>query len=209
MPFPTPTLPITPNTVVRFMEIPNDILILGAINDCLVNLLPPENWEHDGEEFSQIMAKMLFSFWESTDVMFIGRIEFFPEIVPSTHLALDGSTYDQIDYPLLWDRIPASWKSGGSFTLPDAENRYIKLNDTGYSEGGREDFTLSASEIPLLNVNYIGADPIALEITVGIPVPAAVPVPLSTTVGSASPNSIELNPSFITLIPAIFAKYPD
>lgn len=208
MPYPTPILPITEGEIARTVVLPNNALLLAAITDGLVNPTIEENWLTGGAEIAQIMLKMLNTYFLSTDVFSIGRIEFFPVAPPNTHLPLDGSTYAQADYPLLVPKIPASWLSGSDFTLPDTENKYLRLSSTPLSEGGRDNFTLTPSDIPLMSIDYIGADPIALEITVGIPAPAAIPVPLVTTVGSASPNSIDLDPTFVTLIPAIFARFP-
>lgn len=208
MPRPSPTLPLSGGLICRVLVMPNELEFVGAVNDCLVDLTIPEYWESNGDELVQHALEMLNIFWASTDNCSIGKIEFFPATIPPTHLALDGSTHNRADYTMLWDRIPATWQNvGDTFTLPNADNRYLKLSNSGTSFGGRQDFTLSSGNIPNLNINYIGASPALADLGTGAPVPSATPSPMTTSTGSLFPSSIDLDPQYIALKPAIYAKF--
>ena len=59
------------------------------------------------------------------DVLGIGRIDMFPVLpVPSSHLVCDGSKYDKMAYPELFDYLKTD-------TLPDLRNEFIR----GWSAG--------------------------------------------------------------------------
>lgn len=191
---------------------PLDRFIMAAVTDAIADLTYPENWEDNGavsaDDLAQMMSQTLSIYLKSTGNCMIGKVEFFPDVVPPTHLLLDGSTYPAADYPMLWDspQLPAAWKNTGTdeIELPDYMGRYLL---SGSGVGGRDDFTVDESNISFTPISYTGAFPTAITIGAGVPAPSAIPSPMFTSIGSLVPSGIDLDPVYFGLKPAIFATY--
>lgn len=71
--------------------------------------------------------------------------------IPAGWLACDGSEYDEVDYPDLYAALPAVFKSGGTFVVPNLTGRSIVGSGSGYTlggVGGSDSHVLALSEIP-------------------------------------------------------------
>lgn len=63
-------------------------------------------------------------------------------------LLMDGSTYAGSTYPDLFAVIPASWKTGSNFTLPDMNNAGLRGAGTLGAFTGDNDRTLGVGQVP-------------------------------------------------------------
>lgn len=66
-------------------------------------------------------------------------------------LPMTGGTYNQSDYPDLWAAVPAGWKVGTTFTLPNMTQRTVIGASTGAGPGsltGSNSVTLTTNQLP-------------------------------------------------------------
>jgi len=80
----------------------------------------------------------------------IGTIVWLAGPIPDHMLYCDGSTYDQADYPALYDALDAQYKSGATFTLPDLVGQFVygAASDDLGDTGGEATHLLTVDELP-------------------------------------------------------------
>lgn len=74
--------------------------------------------------------------------------------LPDNVLQVDGSTYNRVDYPFLWDVLPASMKDATTFTLPDLTDSYLVGGSVAGGAVGSNQHTLSTTEMPAHTHSY-------------------------------------------------------
>jgi microcystin-dependent protein len=131
--------------------------------------------------------------------------------LPSGWLALDGSTYDEVDYPELYARLDGVFKNeiAETFTLPDCDG--VSISGSGVAmdlgdTGGSDSVTLSIAELPSHSHSYI---PVTLDIdikTVGAPnISAGAPgAPIQTGL-TGSGDAHENRPPYLTLVMGVYS----
>lgn len=133
--------------------------------------------------------------------------------LPDGWLLCDGTIYNATDYPLLFDRLGATYGGNGTttFAVPFIDERFIRATQLEAElgdEAGSDTVTLTANELPAHTHGYgypsVGVD---LE-TPGVPDITAVANPPSTlqtsSAGSGQPFSVT-NP-YIKFRPIIRAR---
>lgn len=211
---------LTPNTaagdtVCRRFAIPVDLLpyFMGALSE----LTLAYRWEQDGaltpDEVVALFNDIISSYDEGCMVGVI--FAYITEDPPIGSLALDGSTYDDIDYPQLAAVLDPEFDNGdGTFTLPDVRGRGVigagsGAGLTSRSVGetlGDETVTLTIAEIPSHDHVYnetgvTSADPIA-----GVPLPAASVAAPSLTGATGGGGAHENMPPSLALNYAVWFR---
>lgn len=146
---------LTPDTeggiVCRPLRIPAEFLPM--VSGALGLLCDEYNWEEFGtltpEECAGVMLDMWMAYTSEGGCM-IGQVAWFAvDTLPDYVLSCDGSTYNRVDYPLLYDAIAATFiDDADTFHTPDIEDRFILAGGTVGATGGEESHTLSVDEIP-------------------------------------------------------------
>lgn len=148
-----------------------------------------------GEEAAAIFKSILAS---RTEFSMLGVIvPVYTELVPTTMLLCDGTVYNRVDYPELWELLPSGGKSATAFTVPDLREKFLLGASNDYlvsSVGGAFDVTLTALEMPSHshgNLPHSHAEGIAVpavgEIGPGVPFPYAI-----AGAGSTAPSTITI-----------------
>jgi len=131
MPFLTTDAAAT-DTVCRRFRIPVNLLpsFMGALDI----LTQAYHWEQFGDltpdEQSSLFQDLITSYSEGCMIGI--TFSYITASPPAGSLALDGSTYNNDDYPLLSANIDTQWDNGdGTFTLPESQGRTIIGTGTG------------------------------------------------------------------------------
>lgn len=201
----TPTL--TGNKAVRLVIA--DTAFLPHLGELLSHLSDPNEWYEAGSTIEDTVASawdMLVGWYDN---LMIGLLGTFVTTPPDGWLELDGTTYAEADYPELYAAVPAGWKSGTNFTLPDAQDVFINgvgSSGTLAATGGSASHTLAANEMPAHTHTYtmplISVDTVG----VGAPLPVADQITPGTPTGSAGGGAAHENrPPFLQLVFAIYA----
>lgn len=185
-----------------------DAGLLPDIGDALTQLTQEFIWTELGDPVSDIVSAVFETVTDYYDTMLVGLVSQFLASIPPGWLQLDGSTYSENDYPILYARLPSQFKSGSNFTLPDMTDVFplgatntADLGDTG----GLNSITLTEAQLPvhthteipaLLGVDVGGAGPPLPSATVGTPIP-------SGPAGSGA--SIDIRPAFVEVLYGIYA----
>lgn len=201
----TPTLEL--KRVTRLVTV--DVALLGHVGDALAELTYDFNWEEVGDAVPDVTEELIETLESYYQDSMIGKVDQFISNPPPAWLEFDGSTYDQDDYPELAAIIPAGWKSGGDFTLPDLENSFSCFVGSGgvvAATGGANSFQLTTGQLPPHAHAYI---PPVVDVDLespGVPDVAAARLGASTSTGSTGDgDSIDNRPQYITFILAIFS----
>lgn len=114
----------------RVLRVPNVDWFSEAVNGAIVALTEPTNWEEYGTYTPEEAAELGMIMWsdyldsihERVGTIFYSLLE---EVPDGAH-ELDGSTLSNADtsYPILWDRIAETFKSGTSIVLPDWRGKF-------------------------------------------------------------------------------------
>ena len=197
---------VDPGYTCRTLRIPGDLFFLEAVSGALRELTFEYNWERFGEiepsEAVEAALVMLDAYFES-DCM-IGTIMPYASFdPPSNCLRCDGTVYDRVDYPDLYDRLDPHWQvSPTQFQLPDLRNRFVYgvgTADPG-DTGGLSRVGLTVSEMPThdhttqphshTDAGHTHTEIIAVAgvINGGLeaPAPASSPAPAVTGIGYAN-----------------------
>jgi microcystin-dependent protein len=177
---------------------PGDLLFRAALRGALLELSREYNWEAFGEVTVEEAAEAAFLMYESfaeSDCM-IGAI--FPYATinpPENSLTCDGSQYDRVDYPVLYNRLLAGLiVDGDHFNVPDLRGQFVLgAPGTPLDTGGAATHTLTASEMPIHTHVDIGHSHVVhAHITTLAVEPGEVPVdspnPFPGVTASASAN---------------------
>lgn len=145
------------------------------------------SWVEEGslsvEDTIQLVKQVLLS---RKEFNLIGAIvPFYTEELPNLTLLCDGSVYNKVDYPLLWEVLPAAAKDATTFTVPDLREKFLLGASEDYpvsQEGGEFAVTLTEAEMPShthTNTPHSHSESVAFasvnEISPGVPTPSAVP----------------------------------
>jgi microcystin-dependent protein len=141
--------------VCRRIRIPKHINILGAVNEAISYLTLANVWEASENvssvEMQALMSEMWYQFVES-DCMIGSVVPVIRADLPDYMLPCDGSTYDRVDYPDLYEMLdPAYILDADTFQTPDLRGlTIIGANDTYpvNSTGGEAEHTLTTAEMP-------------------------------------------------------------
>ncbi len=154
MPWLTPdSLPANGEVVCRQLRIPNDTLIIAAVNGALLDLTYPENWEPLGaitpDEMAAAMLGMVLEYLNSTCM--IGAIlPYVTQQPPANCLPCDGSLHLRVDYPVLYQVIdPAYIVDADTFRTPDLRDVFLLGAGSTYqanSSGGAASVSLTADQ---------------------------------------------------------------
>lgn len=201
----TPTL--QSKRVTRLVTV--DVALLGHVGDAIAELTQAYNWEEIGDSVADIlteMAETLESYYQ--DAM-IGKIDQFINTPPAAWLEFDGTQYAESDYPELTEIIPAAWRAGGNFTVPDLEDyfsRFVGSSGVVNSTGGANSFQLTTGQLPAHTHTY--TPPIVDVDLEGPGVPDVLAARLGTSIPTGSTgdgDAIDNQPKYINFILAIFS----
>lgn len=195
--------------IIRALSI--DSALLPHVSDAIATLTEDYGWFEVGDSVSDIVAECRDALGSWYTPMIIGQISQFLGTLPEGWLELDGSTYDEDDYPELWEQLDDQFKNepASTFTLPDFGGLVLVAAGDGYvvgDDGGLDVVTLSVDEIPSHDHTYI--QPIAnvdLEAP-GVPdILAAGVGPGTTTGNTGGGESHENMQPYFTVVMGIFA----
>lgn len=140
--------------VCRCVHIPNEIGLISAVSGALYELTRVHNWEQFGtltpEETAQLMVTMLSEYLDSNCML--GTIQsYITTLPPPNCLICDGTIYDKVDYPTLYDLLdPVYIISGTQFQTPDLRGQFL-LGESGShaiaTTGGTETVVLTENQL--------------------------------------------------------------
>jgi microcystin-dependent protein len=137
------------------IRVPGDIYMRSAVRGALLLLVDPANWEQLGsvtpDEAAEAMQEMWDEFAES-DCMIGAIFPYATNNPPDNCLVCDGSQYDRVDYPLLYDiLLPGLLVDADHFVTPDLRQQFIWGNfepNAPLTTGGEIFVTLTEAEMP-------------------------------------------------------------
>lgn len=201
----TPTL--ESKRVTRLVTV--DVALLGYVGEALAELTFGPDWKEVGDPIEDVVDELLETLESYYQDSMIGKIDQFINTPPAAWLEFDGSTYDEDDYPELTDVIPAGWRAGGNFTVPDLENYFSRIVGSGGvvdSTGGANSFALTVGQLPAHTHQYT---PPVVDVDLeapGVPDVLAARLGTSTATGSTgNGDTIDNQPQYINFILAIFS----
>lgn len=206
----TPTLSGT--RIIRALSI--DSALISDVSEAITQLDQSSHWVEVGDPISDITneCSRAVELWYSD--MLIGSVQAFMGELPEGWIELDGSTYDEVDYPELYSYLDTVFKNeiAETFTLPNLDDSFIAGIDSTLvmgDTGGSSSIALSVAELPAHNHSYV---PPVLNIDLegpGVPDILAAGVGTPTTTGdTGSGNAHENRPKFIAMRYGIFAGRP-
>lgn len=208
-PYLTPdAIPPTDRVCYR-IRIPNTLEFVGAVKTALLSLTHGFNWEPYGastpEECVRAAIEMYDEFMNDKGWCMIGAIYPYASATPpASTLLCDGTTYNRVDYPQLYAALNSAFiVNADQFIVPDLRARVgvgagavlagfgtLTVGQTG----GEAQHALSISELashshttqPHSHTES-AASPTVLDISVGVPAPAALPS--ASVTGTAAPTT--------------------
>lgn len=198
---------LTPETIptaakCRRLVIPDDLAIITAVTGAIDLLGQSENWQQFGavtpEEISEAMRDMLWRYLNEGTACMIGAIiPFATASVPDGALLCDGTTYNRVDYPGLYDVLDAAFiVDADTFTVPDLRARVAIGANGAYpvgAVGGEIEHTLTVAEMPTHAHTYV---PPVFNVDIeapGAPDPIAAGIGIPTNTGDAGGNQAHNN----------------
>ncbi len=215
MPYITPQAD-PPDTSCRRIFIPNDNFMVAAIMGQILELTEANNWE----QTTGISIADTTALWETIYAQFsegffclIGAIiPILNDVIPSNMLLCDGSTFNKIDFPELYDVLPAVLISNPSTGLtPDLRDMFVVAASATileHSTGGSDTHTLLETEMPS-HAHLYDKETFNIDIeSVGIPDPTGVGLPhIPTLTSSAGGDGAHNNmPPYYSLKYVVVAK---
>ena len=186
-----------------------DVALLGHVGDAIAELTYAHNWEEIGDTVSDVLTEITETLESYYKESMIGKIDQFINTPPSAWLEFDGSQYAESDYPELTEIIPAAWRAGGNFTVPDLEDyfsRFVGASGVVNSTGGANSLTLTVGQLPAHTHLY--TPPIVDVDLEGPGVPDVLAARLGSAIATGSTgdgDSIDNQPQYINFILAIFS----
>lgn len=200
----TPTL--TGDKSVRLIVV--DTGLLPDVSDALTQVTIPSHWEEVGSSVDDVIAAAFETVEDYYNLMLIGVVSQFLVAIPSGWLQLDGSTYSENEYPLLYARLPSQFKTGSNFTLPDLTSVYINGAIDAASvgtEAGSNSYQLSIAQLPAHTHTEIPAI-VGIDIGgAGPPLPSAAVGPPIASGPTGSGSSIDNRPATVEMLFAVYA----
>lgn len=190
---------LTGQKVIRALVI--DSALLPHIGDAITQLTYMWGWKQVGDSIIDITdeCKDALDSWYSP--MIIGQVSQFLGDLPPGWLELDGSTYNNSDYPELAGMLDSQFISGSQFTLPDIRDLFLlsagTINTLGDS-GGSEQVTLTVDELPEHSHGYI---PPTLNIDLEAP---GAPDILAAGIGTETQTTTEGQGEPFSIMPPFF-----
>lgn len=210
---PTPDAPLTTEFKQVLLTIPKnadlDRFLWGAVS----HLAFWSSWDKVGTMEQEDAARYFKDILASRkDFEMLGTIfPVFRETLPDYMLLCDGSVYNRIDYPQLWEVLPSGSKDANTFTVPDLRERFplgASVNYPVSSVGGLSEVTLTVAEMPSHTHGYsLPTFNVDVE-SVGVPDPTGVGQPAlpETTTSAGSDQPHENMPPYLALQYAMIAK---
>lgn len=173
----------------------------------LFDLVDDEQWEEHGNLTPEETAALFYDFYYNPKGM-LGAIIPLVGTLPDYMLLCDGTTYQRVDYPTLYDALdPALIVDANTFKVPDLRGKFLLGDGNGRviaDTGGAETHTLTESEMPVHSHGYESAVPSLTTIVVPDE-PSAVPAPATTAPAGGNQPHNNMPPYYV-LKYAIFAK---
>lgn len=182
----------TSDYVCRRFRIPVTLLpnFMGALDALTI----PDLWEAFGDMTPDESASAYLEVISTQgDNCMVGTVfPYLTENPPDGSLALDGTTYNGVDFPLLYSTLDPTWLNGdGTFTLPNVSGRTIVGAGAGAGLTNRvvgdtlgtEVHALSIEEMPAHTHSY---DQIAATLIGDNPPPAIIGIDDINTVQTGS-----------------------
>lgn len=216
MPYLTPeTTP--PDSNCRRLLIPNDQRMLAAFYGQLIELTEPRNWEQLSGDTSvadtvAIWAEIHEQFSQGIFCMIGAIVPILNNATPSNMLLCDGSTFLKVDYPELYDVLPAILIIDPSTgQLPDLRDSFLlgaSISIAEHSTGGSDTHTLTEAEMPA-HAHLYDKETFNIDVeSVGIPDPTGVGLPHIPTLTSSTGGGNAHNnmPPYYALKYAVVSK---
>lgn len=192
---------LTSGVVLRMLLFPEDINFWAAVNGAIAELCYAHNWQEYGTVLPTEAAAHFYDIWrEFTNMSLCGIIfDFAGSTIPPYCLECDGSTYDRVDYPALYDALDSAFIiDADTFRVPnlvgrvsvgvgeDSNGNVYNMGDTG----GETQVTLTSDQMPTHahdDAGHVHVTPAAVEFLIqeGAGV-GAVAVVSTTEVGYAN-----------------------
>lgn len=195
--------------VVRALSV--DSALLPHLGDVIGDLANAWMWTEVGDSVSDIVGECAEAVDSWYSPMMIGQVSQFLGSLPAGWLALDGSTYDEVDYPELWSVLDDQFKNepASTFTLPNTSGLVSVAAGDGFvvgDVGGVDTVTLSLDQIPGHTHNYQSVL-VDIEIkTVGAPIPYGARIgPLAPTSSAGGGQAHDNMQPYYVFVVGIFA----
>lgn len=200
----TPTL--TGNMAVRLIIA--DTAMLQHVGDVLETLTNSADWLEVGDTVSDITDSAYDTLDDYYAMQLIGQVSMFLMLPPPGWLLLDGTTYDEADYPELHLALPSQLKTVNDFTLPDLTGSFVAYTDTLGEVGdidGENLYNLTVGQLPAHTHTYT-PPVLTIETEVpSVPVPAATVGAPTTTGATGDGDDIDNRPIHTLVVFAVYA----
>ncbi len=203
----TPTL--SGRKITRALSI--DDALVSHVSDAIAQLTFDFSWIEKGDTVADVVEEC-FGALDSwyLGLMFVGQVSSFLGAVPASWLELDGSTYNKVDFPELWEALDSQYRDATTLTLPDLSDLFLASAGSGTyalgDTGGADDHTLVTAEMPAHTHTYL---PPVVDVDLegpGVPDVLAARLGTPTATGSTGGDTAHENrPPFHAVIMGIFA----
>lgn len=188
-----------------------DLALVQHIGDALEQLTGAYSWLEHGDPVDDITQAAYLTLESYHGDIMIGSVSAFLGSPGPGWLLLDGSTYDQDDYPELVSKLDAVFLNDPTptFTLPNLDDSFLAGAGGSYSvgdSGGVNAHQLTLAEMPAHTHTY--TFPVVAPDTIGAgpPLPSVGSVTPGTPTGSAgSDQAHENRPPYLAVNWAVFA----